>query len=128
MYCIKLLGIFDLNTEKNTFILLLTKETGLLNKDKLLKDKNILSIKSLLKTALYCGNFIKDGWIMILDCISKLDYLNVIGSRTRKDSEIFGGENKRKNSRDETIDFANSEAIINNIDPGNIDKIFHGTT
>ena len=34
VYCIKLLGIFDMVIEKDTFILFLTKETGLLNKEK----------------------------------------------------------------------------------------------
>ena len=77
--------------------------------------------------ALYCGNFLKSSWKQILDCISRLDYLNVIGSRTRRDSEIFG-DGKRKNSREESMDVINSEMIINNIDIGSIDKIFHLST
>ena len=73
-----------------------------------------------------CGNFLKNSWKLILDCISKLDYLNVIGSRTRRDSELFG--DGKKENRDEAIDIANSDIIINHIDQGSIDKIFHLST
>lgn len=56
-----------MNTEKETFVLFLTKNTGLLNQDlKELTLKNIICIKQLLEATLLCGNYLYASWKIFL--------------------------------------------------------------
>jgi hypothetical protein len=47
-----------------------------------------------LNLATYEGNYLKASWYFVLDCISKIDYMHVLGTGARKDSEFFGTKNK----------------------------------
>lgn len=127
LYSIKLLGQCKLVTEKDTFILFLIKETSLNDEKKQLKEKNICSINCLLQTSIVCGNYLQARWKQVLECISKLDNLYVIGSRTRRDVELLE-EGARRNSRDDMLEQVNSAIVMKHIEQGNIDKVFHMST
>jgi hypothetical protein len=62
------------------------------------KEKNIECVKALLNLATYDGNYLNDSWYYVLDCISKIDNLIVIGTGAKKDSEFFKSDNKKKKS------------------------------
>jgi len=51
--------------------------------------KNIQCIQALLNLAIYDGNYLRGSWYYILDCISKIDYMYVLGTGARKDAEFF---------------------------------------
>ena len=93
-----------------------------------LKEKNIQCVKVLLNIALNFGNYLKSSWIYVLECISRLDYLHVLGSGGRKDAEIFGQRQPNNNKHAEMHDFVEqikSENLMGHIDPADIDKIFN---
>lgn len=127
-YGIKLTSIFNMQTEREAWVLSLAKFTSLTSlKD--MKEKNIQCVKLLLNIALNYGNHLKTSWIYVLECISRLDYLHVLGSGGRKDAEIFGGKNHHMNNRFSDIhEFSEqmkSENLMGHIDPADIDKIFN---
>jgi hypothetical protein len=53
-------------------------------------DKNVKCVYLLLDFAKNEPNFLRNSWLHILKCISRLDYLLHIGSG-KKSAEIFGG-------------------------------------
>ena len=126
-YGIKLTSLFNMQTEREAWVLTLAKFTSLTSL-KELKEKNIQCVKVLLNIALNFGNYLKSSWIYVLECISRLDYLHVLGSGGRKDAEIFGQRQPNNNKHAEMHDFVEqikSENLMGHIDPADIDKIFN---
>ncbi|KRX10951.1 Sec7 domain [Pseudocohnilembus persalinus] len=123
VYCIKLLGISGLTTEKETFLYVLTKYSGLNQEGQHISEKNIMSIRSILKCALTAGNYLFQSWKTILKCVSQIEYYQVQGSKTKLSSQL----NARRQTiqKEQLIEQQNSEAIVANIETGQIDKIFH---
>jgi len=72
--------------------------------------------------ALKYGLYLKDCWFYVLDCVSRLDHLNIICHGGKTDSDIFQGNNKstEKEEKKDTM----IENLIAQIDPSIIDKIF----
>ncbi len=46
--------------------------------------------------ATYEGNYLRSSWYYVLDCISKIDYMHVLGTGAIKDSDFFN-TNRRQN-------------------------------
>jgi brefeldin A-inhibited guanine nucleotide-exchange protein len=85
-----------MNTERDAFVSSLSKFTQV-SALKEIKMKNIECIKALLNLATYEGNYLRNSWYYVLDCISKIDYMHVLGTGARKDSEFFNLQNKKGN-------------------------------
>ena len=129
-YGIKLTSLFNMQTEREAWVLSLAKFTSLTSL-KELKEKNIQCVKVLINIALNYGNHLKSSWIYVLECISRLDYLHVLGSGGRKDADIFAGgrasnqQNSNKHDLHEFVEQIKSENLMGHIDPADIDKIFN---
>lgn len=82
VFCIKLLGISNMETEKDTYLFFLTKNSGLLHEGQEITEKNILCIKQVINCALSCGNYLNESWKEIVKCIANLDYLCIMGSQS----------------------------------------------
>jgi brefeldin A-inhibited guanine nucleotide-exchange protein len=75
-------------TERDAFVSSLSKFTQI-STLKEIKEKNLDCVAGLIQLAVYDGNFLGNSWYYVLDCISKVDYMHVLGSGGRKDSEFF---------------------------------------
>ena len=51
--------------------------------------KNINCIRGLLTLAVKDGEVLRDSWKHVLDCVSKIDSMRVLGLGEMTDSEIF---------------------------------------
>jgi len=88
IHAIKVSGFYSLHTERDAFVSSLSKFTQVAT-IKEIKQKNIDCINALLNLATYEGNYLRNSWYYVLDCISKIDYMHVLGTGARKDSEFF---------------------------------------
>eukprot|EP01114_Cavostelium_apophysatum_P013913 TRINITY_DN3475_c0_g1_i1.p1 TRINITY_DN3475_c0_g1~~TRINITY_DN3475_c0_g1_i1.p1 ORF type:complete len:1736 (+),score=542.67 TRINITY_DN3475_c0_g1_i1:271-5478(+) len=70
---------FFLETQRNTFVTSLAKFTFLSNPREM-RQKNIESIKSLVEIARTEANYLQDSWFQVLQCISHLEQLQLLGS------------------------------------------------
>lgn len=66
-------------SQRNTFVTSLAKFT-FLNNLREMKQKNIESIKALIEIARTEANHLQDSWFQILQCISHLEQLQLLGS------------------------------------------------
>jgi brefeldin A-inhibited guanine nucleotide-exchange protein len=96
MHAIKISGFYQMHTERDAFVSSLSKFTQV-SAVKEIKEKNIECIRALLNLASYEGNYLKNSWFYVLDCISKIDYMHVLGTGARKDSDFFNTSKKAKN-------------------------------
>jgi brefeldin A-inhibited guanine nucleotide-exchange protein len=76
---IKISAHFDMHTERDAFVSTLGKFTSLSNLREI-KEKNIDCIKILLELAVKEGNSLKNSWMFVLECISKLMYLQLVAT------------------------------------------------
>ena len=44
--------------------------------------------------ATYEGNYLRSSWYYVLDCISKIDYMYVLGTGARGDADFFNTSKK----------------------------------
>ena len=101
--CIKIFGLLNLNTQKQTIISFLCVMTNLLQ-IKPLKKKNILCIKEILYVANIDYRYVKGSWNLVFDIINKLHYYILLNSMPKDErDEIFNqrkvdANNNRKNS------------------------------
>lgn len=94
MHAIKISGHYYMDTERDAFVNSLSKFTQV-SALKEIKMKNIECIKALFNLAIYEGNYLKKSWKFVLECISKIDYMHVVGTGQRRDSEFFNLQNKK---------------------------------
>ena len=89
----------------------------------------------MLNLATYEGNYLRNSWYYVLDCISKIDYMNVLGTGALRDQDFFNASNsktkanpqlQRKIEREQTLHH-NSQLIVQNIDMNQIDLIVQKT-
>jgi len=92
-HAIKIAGFYNMNTERDAFVSSLSKFTQV-SAIKEIKEKNIECIRALLNLATYEGNYLSGSWYYVLDCISKIDYMHVLGTGAKKDSEFFNTNKK----------------------------------
>lgn len=98
MHAIKISGFYRMATERDAFVSSLSKFTQI-STLKEIKDKNIDCVEGLLQLAIYDGNYLGASWYYVLDCISKVDHMMVLGTGARKDSEFFKAEKGSKQSK-----------------------------
>lgn len=98
MHAIKISGFYSMNTERDAFVSSLSKFTQIITSSSAavreIKEKNLECIRALLNLATYEGNYLRSSWYYVLDCISKIDYMHVLGTGAIKDSDFFN-TNKR---------------------------------
>ena len=83
----------------------------------------------MLQLAVQEGNYLGESWYYVLDCISKVEEMNQLGTGQVLDSEFFnekknqrGEVSKAKLAQEQTIK-ANAELIAQTIDIGYIDLV-----
>ena len=99
--CIKILGILNLNVQKQTVISFLCSMTNLL-RIKPFKKKNILCIKELLYLANHDFRYVNGSWNLILDIVNKLYYYLLLNSLPKEErEEIFNKKIKKEKKNNE---------------------------
>eukprot|EP00928_Gymnodinium_smaydae_P017978 TRINITY_DN16856_c0_g1_i1.p1 TRINITY_DN16856_c0_g1~~TRINITY_DN16856_c0_g1_i1.p1 ORF type:complete len:1849 (-),score=514.47 TRINITY_DN16856_c0_g1_i1:74-5620(-) len=96
-HCIRIAARFDMETERDAFVSSLAKFTYLTT-IKEMKKKNIECIRALLAIGLSEGNNLGPSWQHVLHCISHLERLQLIGSRSKQDFQFFGDESTNAGS------------------------------
>jgi brefeldin A-inhibited guanine nucleotide-exchange protein len=91
MHAIRISGHFEIHDVRNAFVSSLSKFTQV-SASKELKQKNINCIRELLNLAIHDGDCLRDSWSYVLDCISKIDHMRVLGLGDLTDSEYFQSE------------------------------------
>ena len=135
--CIKILGLLNLNTQKQTVISFICAMTNLLH-IKPLKKKNILCIKEILFLANNDYRYTRGSWNFILDIINKLCYYILLNSMPKDErEEIFDAKmknfkNKAKNNLISYEEILNLEKermkkISKEITQNDFEKIFSKT-
>ncbi|CAE8639249.1 unnamed protein product, partial [Polarella glacialis] len=87
-HCIRIAARFDMDTERDAFVSSLAKFTYLTT-IKEMKPKNIECIKALLAIGISEGNNLGPSWQYVLICISQLERLQLIGSKSKADFQFF---------------------------------------
>ncbi len=103
VHAIKIAGFYNMDTERDAFVSSLQKFTQIIISGngpiKEIKEKNLLCIKQLLQLATYEGNYLRKSWYYVLDCISKIDYMHVLGTGAMRDQDFFNSSiGKRQNN------------------------------
>ena len=111
--CIKILGLLNLNVQKQTVISFLCSMTNLL-RIKPFKKKNILCIKELLYLANHDFRYANGSWNLILDIVNKLYYYLLLNSLpVAEREEIFNKKiKKEKKNNDENIGIIPPSEIV----------------
>ena len=86
--CIKIFGLLNLNTQKQTIISFLCSMTNLLH-IKPIKEKNILCIKEVLLLANNDYRYIKGSFSCLFDIINKLYYYILLGKLSKEEREEY---------------------------------------
>lgn len=82
MTMIKLSDVFNMQTERDSFINILVQFSGLEKTfNKLLDEKNQLVIQAVLSIASKMGNHLHTGWKFVLHCIVSLNYYQLLADQ-----------------------------------------------
>lgn len=76
-----------------------------------IKQKNINCIRELLNLAIHDGDCLRDSWSYVLECISKIDHMRVLGLGDLTDSEYFQSEAGALNQSQQPI---NQQLLMRN--------------
>ena len=85
MHAIRISGYFEISTARNAFVSSLSKFT-VVSTNKEIKPKNISCIRELLSLSINNGDCLRDSWSYVLECISRIDHLRVLGLGDLTDS------------------------------------------
>jgi len=88
---IRVSSMFYMETPRNMFVSSLFKFTHL-NNLKEIRHKNIASIKTLITVAHTDGDNLQESWKDVLECISKLETMHLLGSGMSAESTFTGQE------------------------------------
>lgn len=84
MSMIKLLDVFSMQTERDSFINLLVQFSGLEKTfNSMLNEKNLLLMRSVIAIATKMGNHLHSGWKFVLNCIVSINYYQIQASTLR---------------------------------------------
>ncbi|CAD8161380.1 unnamed protein product [Paramecium pentaurelia] len=112
---IQLMGRFDLDEEKDTFISFLYRYcTNIPN-----TYKQILGVQTLIKVTLQSGQYLRKSWKIALQLISRLEQLHQVVKKIKVDSPY-----KETYNQDDII---NIERLFQQIQYDQIDKIFNSS-
>ncbi|CAD8175946.1 unnamed protein product [Paramecium octaurelia] len=110
---IQLMGRFDLDEEKDTFISFLQRYcTGIPN-----TYRQILGVQALIKAAIQSGQYLRKSWKVALQLVSRLETLHQVVKKIKVDSP------QKENYNQE--DIQNIERLFQSISYDQIDKIFN---
>jgi len=127
MHAIRISGHFAIHDVRNAFVSSLSKFTQV-SASKEIKQKNINCIRELLNLAIHNGDCLRDSWRYVLECISKIDHMRVLGLGDLTDSEYFQGAGPASalaaNSVNHQVLMRNSAIIAEQIDANQIETIF----
>lgn len=85
MSMIKLLDVFSMQTERDSFINLLVQFSGLEKTfNSMLNEKNLLLMQSVISIANKMGNHLHSGWKFVLNCIVSLNYYQIQADKIRQ--------------------------------------------
>lgn len=115
-YSILITSTFNMSLELDAFASTLEKFTNL-RMLKEIKRKNIECIKLFITIAESHGNYLRNAWLFLLQCLSKLDYVHSIANTLSKDS--LGAQQKYQPEELEAI-----STIAEEISQAKIDSIF----
>ena len=119
LYIIQILGLMELEQQKQTVIALICFMTNLLQ-IKPIKEKNIFCIKQILFLANGDYRFCKGGWDMILKIINKLHFYYLLDSMPKIEKYEYIKKNKNF-----SIERDNIEILPKIFTPNNYEKIFN---
>ena len=120
--CIKILGLMNLNSQKQTVISFLCAMTNLF-RIKPFKKKNILCINEILTLTNSDFHYVKGSWNFILDVINKLYYYILLNSLPKDErEEIFNKAIKSDKKAEERMGIMSPENMIE-IDKERMKKI-----
>lgn len=127
MHAIRISGHFEIHDVRNAFVSSLSKFTQV-NASKEIKQKNINCIRELLNLAIHNGDCLRDSWSYVLECISKIDHMRVLGLGDLTDSQYFqsaeaSAVNKAQPPNQQVL-MRNSAIIAEQIDANQIETIF----
>jgi brefeldin A-inhibited guanine nucleotide-exchange protein len=111
--CIIVAAIFEMDNQRKTFLNSLLAFTQL-EKKRLLQNKNVAAIKILVELAEQDGNLLREGWMEVLLCISKLENSFVASKDTPH----------RQENEPESLEEGNWGRIVAQIPLDRIDQIF----
>lgn len=128
-YAIRIASAFDMDTPRMAFVKSL-RQCTLLGTSRQMEQKNIDAVKMLLEIAYTEGNYLRDSWGEVLECISECERLHLLGTGARPRMDIFRSD-KQMSSADlhhqaerEARDTHNSQSLIQQIEASLIDRIF----
>jgi brefeldin A-inhibited guanine nucleotide-exchange protein len=79
--CVRVAGIFKLETERNAFVSSLAKMTCL-SKVPEMRARNVKAVKTLITMASVIGEYLDSSWLDVLKCISLLERTQLIEARS----------------------------------------------
>ena len=118
VYIIQILGLMELEQQKQTVISLICFMSNLLQ-IKPIKEKNIFCIKQILILANGDYRFCKGGWDSILKIINKLHFYYLLDAMTQNEKEKF-----IKNYKNISLEKDNLEILPKIFTPNIYEKIF----
>jgi brefeldin A-inhibited guanine nucleotide-exchange protein len=123
-FCIKLCGLLKLYMQRDAFIKYLTKLTFLLQ-GKIIEDKHILCLKTVLNLARNEVQILQGCWRVILSTISSVEFYHSAINGSKQDNERFISEFKKRkmNEKEIKIEKQNLEKL-SEISPDDYDFIF----
>jgi brefeldin A-inhibited guanine nucleotide-exchange protein len=126
MHAVRISGHFEIHDVRNAFVSSLSKFTQV-SASKEIKQKNINCIRELLNLAIHNGDCLRDSWSYVLECISKIDHMRVLGLGDLTDSEYFkseAGAASQGQALNQQLLMRNSAIIAEQIDANQIETIF----
>lgn len=85
--CVRIAGIFKMDTERNAFVSSLAKMTCL-NRVSDMRPRHAKAVKSIITLASVLGEHLDSSWLDVLKCISLLERTHMIEARNAFGSEV----------------------------------------
>ena len=96
IHAIRISGHFEMDEIRENFVSSLATLTNI-SDTKEIKQKNLNCIRELINLAVNNGDCLRDSWKYVLQCISSIDHMRVLGEDGMTDSEFF--QTERSSSR-----------------------------
>ena len=116
---IRLCDVFDLETERNSFINILVQFSGLEKTfNKSLDEKNLLFIQSVMSIATKMGNNLHTGWKLVLGCLITINFYQSVADKVRP---------KGQAAQPASMEEENALFVASHIAPEEVNRIFMET-
>lgn len=142
--CVRVTARFDMHTKRDAVVSALAMFTYLMTL-KEIKQKNVECIKALFNIALTDGGHLANSWQHVLQCLSRLEQLQLISNKAQPDFQYFqaGGASASTKQvaparnlsaagittllatgNDEQVEQLNSLSVMSQVDSALIDRLF----